>query len=205
MGFISHLVRLHATAFVHESAQLYGLIDIEAEASVWPQAVARAEVHGIRIGHHTNVQDFVMLHVGVTSGVSIGAHCSIAHHATLHGCEVGDNCLVGIHATVADGCVIGDNSVIGAHTYVAEGTVIPPDSVVTGIPGRVLKVQNNFVSNRLNAFAYARNAQAYREGDHQLWGRASFQAELQQERLRLLEMVSPVRVAAAGHHKSIEG
>ena len=82
------------------SAELYGDIRIGNEVSIWPQAVLRAEMHHIEIGDHTNVQDFVMLHVA-NGPVVIGQHCSLTHHCIVHGAEVGDNTLIGINATPA--------------------------------------------------------------------------------------------------------
>lgn len=185
MGHLSPIAEVHPSVFIHESAYLYGRIIIEQGASIWPHVVARAEVHEIRIGSCTNIQDFVMLHVGSMTPTIIGSHCSITHHCTIHGCSIGDNCLVGINATIADGCVIGDNCIIGAHAYLPEGTVIPANSVVVGTPGKVARTVDNRISNRLNAFAYMKNAQAYAQGEHRLWSTPAFQAQFAQELQRL--------------------
>jgi len=185
MGFIASAAIVPTTVFIHETACLYGRIRLGEHSSIWPNVVARAEIHEICIGAHTNIQDFVMIHVANHTGTYVGNHCSITHRCTLHGCRIGDNCLIGINATIADGCVIGDNCIIGAHTYLKEGTVIPPNSVVTGIPGKVIRSQNNFLSNRLNAFAYVKNAQAYMKGNFELWGQEHFQAEMREEFKRL--------------------
>ena len=118
-----------------------------------------------------------MLHVGWECGVAIGRHCSITHHATLHGGTIGDKCLIGIGATVMDGCVIGENSVVAGHSIVSEGSVIPPHSVVMGIPGRVVATRDSGESNLLNAMRYHRNAQAYALGKYLAW-----EADLTSER-----------------------
>jgi len=186
MGFIASGVRRDSSAYVHESVYLYGRVELGAFASLWPQVVARAEAHDIHIGAFTNIQDFSMIHAGYESGTRIGEHCSVAHHCTIQGCQIGNNCVVGVGATIGDGCVIGDNCIIGAHTYLKDGSFIPPNSVVVGAPGRVVRAQDNFVNNRLNAFAYVRNAQAYRDGDYELWARPEFQAEVQAELNRLM-------------------
>ena len=124
-------------AYVHESAYLYGKISVAEDASIWVNVVARAEMKEIVIGRCTNIQDFTMLHIGASTGTYIGSHCSITHHCTLHGCTIGDNCLIGINSTIMDGCVIGDNCIIGGHTFLKEGTVIPSNSIVVGAPGKV--------------------------------------------------------------------
>jgi carbonic anhydrase/acetyltransferase-like protein (isoleucine patch superfamily) len=185
VGHISSSVRATPNVFIHESAYLYGRIQIGEHSSIWPNVVARAEVNEIRIGAHTNIQDFVMIHVGYDHDTIVGDYCSITHHCTLHGCTIEDNCLIGINATIADGCVIGENSIIGAHTYLKEGTIVPPNSLVVGMPGKVIRTQNSFVANRINAFAYTRNAQAYREGNFELWATEAFQAEMRTEMKRL--------------------
>ena len=107
-------VVLDSPAFVHPSATLHGRVRLAEGASVWPNAVIRAEVHDVDIGAFTNVQDFVMVHVDFGGGVRIGPYCSITHHAVVHGSMIGANCLIGLNATIMDGCVIGDNCVIGA-------------------------------------------------------------------------------------------
>ena len=123
------MIDVSKAAFVHPSALFYGDVSLGTGASVWPHAVARAEMHHITIGDYTNIQDFVMLHVGYGTPTVIGAYCSITHHVTLHGCTIGDNCLIGIGATVMDGAVIGENSIVGEHALVRPGVVIPPNSM----------------------------------------------------------------------------
>ena len=172
-------------AYVHESAYLYGKISVAEDASIWVNVVARAEMKEIVIGRCTNIQDFTMLHIGASTGTYIGSHCSITHHCTLHGCTIGDNCLIGINSTIMDGCVIGDNCIIGGHTFLKEGTVIPSNSIVVGAPGKVIKTQNNFVRNRLNAYLYLRNALAYSKQHYREWDGASFAAEMMAEVQRL--------------------
>ena len=132
-GFIDPQAVLRNPAYIHESAYLYGKVIVEEGASIWVNAVARAEHKEIVIGAYTNIQDFAMLHIGDATPTIIGSHCSITHHCTIHGCTIGDNCLIGINATIMDGCVIGENSIIGGHTFLKEGTVVPPNSIITPI------------------------------------------------------------------------
>ncbi len=185
MAFIGPDVDLRNPAYMHDTAHLYGKVIVEEHASIWVNVVARAEQRQIVIGRYTNIQDFVMLHIGDATDTIIGSHCSITHHCTIHGCTIGDNCLIGINATIMDGCVIGENSIVGGHTFLKPGTIVPPNSIVTGAPGKVIRTQNNFVRNRMNAYAYYKNAVGYARGDFRVWSNASFQGEAMAERLRL--------------------
>ncbi len=178
-------VRVDPTAWVHPSALIYGQVEIGPGASVWPYVVMRAEAERIVIGPGTNIQDFTMIHIGSRTGTIIGADCSITHRCTLHGCEIGDNVLVGIGSTIMDGCVVGANSIIAGHSFLKEGTVIPPNSVVMGAPATVRATRDSSVPNRLNAHFYRRNADAYARGEHRLWADPAFHQELADLRRRL--------------------
>ena len=177
-------VALHDPAFVHPSVHLHGRVIVEEGVSLWTNAVARAESQEIVVGAYTNIQDFVMLHVG-GGPTRIGRYCSITHHATVHGCTIGDNSLIGINATVMDDCVIGDNCIIGGNSLLPEGTKIPDNSVVMGVPGKIRVERNNFVANRLNAVAYYENAKAYAAGNYRRWSETSFRQLIAAERERL--------------------
>ena len=172
-------------AFVHESVRLYGKMRVAEGVSIWPNVVARAETQEIVIGAYTNLQDFVMVHVGYTAPTIVGAHCSITHRVTLHGCTVGDTCLIGIGATLMDGCVIGENSIVAGHTIVGEGVIVPPNSIVAGVPGKVIRTRDNFIANRLNAWMYHRNAIAYVAGNHRAWADPAELAAFAVEEARL--------------------
>ncbi len=152
-------VTIHQSAFVSDSAQLYGRISIAEGASVWHNVVMRAESCEIRIGRMTNVQDFVMVHVGYDDPTVIGEFCSITHHATVHGCTIGNHCLVGINAVVMEGAHIGCGSIIAGGAVVPEGKSFPPGSVIAGIPAKVIAKRDSARANRLNAWQYHRNAQ----------------------------------------------
>jgi len=162
-------VELDRPAYIHPTALVYGRVRIGEGASLWPHAVVRAELHAVTIGPFANLQDFAMVHVGSATGTHIGAHCSIAHRACVHGAWIGDNCLVGIGATLMDGAVLGENSIVAGHAIVTQNQTIPPNSVVAGVPGRVVASRNNWVATHLNALLYHRNAEAYARGDHRIW------------------------------------
>jgi len=169
---------IHPSVWRAPGAQLYGRIAIGAGSSVWPNAVMRAECHEIRIGRMTNVQDFVMIHVAYERGTTVGSFCSLAHHATVHGCTIEDDVLIGIGATVMDGALIGTGSIVAGHALVREGMVVPPGSVVAGVPAKVIASRDARRDNRLNAWLYHRNAGHYRRGEHRAWDGADYAAWL---------------------------
>lgn len=162
-------VSIDDTSYIHDTALIYGKVRIGKGSSLWPYSIIRSEVREVVIGDYTNIQDFSMLHIGDNTGTYIGSHCSITHHCTIHGCTIGDNCLIGINSTIMDGCVIGDNCIIAGHSFLKEGTVIPDNSIVMGTPGKVIRTQNNYVKCRMNAFMYYRNALAYAKEEHREW------------------------------------
>lgn len=170
--------RFPAAAYIDPTARVTGDVEIGNGASLWPYAVIRAESQCVRIGAFSNLQDHVMVHVGYHSPTLVGDYCSITHRVTLHGCTVGDNCLVGIGATLMDGVVIGENSIVAGHTFLREGTIIPPNSIVMGTPGKVVRQANSYVANRLNAMLYHRNGLHYARGDHRAWEGADYEAEM---------------------------
>ena len=161
MPFTGPDVILDKPTFIHESALLFGKITIGPESTVWPYVVMRAEILEIRIGRRTNIQDFVMIHIGNNSPTIIGDNCSITHHCTIHGASIGDNCLIGINATIMDGVKIGKNCIIAGHTIVKENTVIPDNSIVAGSPGKVIRTMDNSEANKMNADFYYQNGINY--------------------------------------------
>lgn len=164
MAHTGPLVTLDRPAFIHDTALLYGRVHIGPDASVWPHAVMRAEMHGIRIGARTNIQDFVMIHVAFDGGTIVGEDCSITHHATLHGCTIGDRCLIGIGATIMDGAVIGANSIVAGHAIVTEKSRFPDNAVIAGVPARQVATRDNSAANLANARFYHQNALNYARG-----------------------------------------
>lgn len=126
------------SCFVEDTAVVIGDVVMGEDCSVWVNAVIRGDVHHIRIGARTNVQDLCMLHVTHdTHPLIIGNDVTVGHSVVLHGCTIRDRVLVGMGAIVVDGAVIGEDSVVGAGALVVEGTVVPPKSVILGSPARV--------------------------------------------------------------------
>ena len=167
---------IHESVFRAPGVQIYGDVRIGECVSLWPNAVIRCEAQHVRIGRYTNIQDFAMIHVGFDHPTTIGEFCSITHHATVHGCTVGDACLVGIGAIIMDDAVIGEGSIVAAGAVVPEGTTFPPKSVIAGVPARVIAERDCARPNRMNAWLYQHNAQAYRRGEHRAWQGAEFEA-----------------------------
>lgn len=167
------------SVWVHESANIYGRVSIGAGSSVWPQTVMRAEMAEISIGRMTNIQDFVMLHVGAPQPTIIGDFCSITHHCTIHGATIGDSCLIGINATIMDGAVIGSGSIVAGGAFVTEGSEFPPNSIIMGAPAKLKTERDNSKANRFNAWMYHRNAQFYADGRHDAWSSEDFEEWMQ--------------------------
>ncbi|BFU95032.1 MAG: Protein YrdA [Nitrospira sp.] len=127
-----------ASCYVEDTGIVIGDVAMGENCSVWFHAVIRGDVHFIRIGHRTNVQDLSMLHVTHdTHPLIIGDDVTIGHSVVLHGCTIKDRVLVGMGSIVMDGAQIGEDSVIGAGSLITEGTVVPPKSLVLGSPARV--------------------------------------------------------------------
>ncbi len=128
------------TAFVHEMAYLCGDVEVAARSSIWPTAVLRGDQGAIRIGIASNIQDGTVIHAtGDLSTSVIGARVTVGHRAVVHGCVVGDDCLIGMGAIVMDNAVIGSGSIVGAGALVLANTVIPPNSMVLGAPAHAVR------------------------------------------------------------------
>ena len=164
MAHIGPHVTLDDPAFIHETAQIYGKVYLGPGSSVWPNVVMRAEMFEIHIGARSNIQDFVMIHVGYNCPTIVGEDCSITHHVTLHGCELGDRCLVGINAVLMDGCKVGANSIIAGNTVIREGEEFPENSIIAGVPGKLVGTRDSGQANLFNAKWYYHNALNYSEG-----------------------------------------
>lgn len=131
---------IHSTAYIEDSARIIGDVRIGEQSSVWCNAVLRGDVHYIKLGNRTNIQDNCVLHG--TNGVYpviLGDDITVGHNVTLHGCVIKDRCLIGMGAILLDGVEIGENTIIGAGALIAERSIIPPRSLVFGMPGKVVR------------------------------------------------------------------
>lgn len=147
-------------------AVLIGRVRIERNASVWFGAVLRGDNEFIVVGENSNVQDGAVLHTDPGMLLTIGKNCTIGHRAILHGCQIGDNSLIGMGATILNGAKIGANCLIGANALVTEGKVIPDNSLVVGSPAKVVRSLGDDAEANLakSAAGYVRNWQRYAKG-----------------------------------------
>lgn len=125
--------------FIAPSADVIGAVRLGHDVSVWFNAVVRGDKEPITIGDGSNVQDCVVLHTDPGCPLVIGRNVTVGHKAILHGCQVGDNSLIGINAVVLSGATIGRNCLIGANALVTEGKSIPDNSMVLGSPAKVVR------------------------------------------------------------------
>ena len=154
--------KLGERVYVDESAQVIGDVVLGDHASVWMCAVIRGDVHSIRIGPYTNIQDNCVVHVFKDQHPTVLAdHVTVGHSVTLHGCRIDSYCLIGMGATVLNDAHIGEESIIAAGTLVPEGMQIPPRSLVMGVPAKFRRQITE--EERLGLRRYAANYYDYKE------------------------------------------
>ena len=154
--------QIAASAYVDSSAVVIGDVTVGEESSVWPMTVVRGDVHFIRIGARTNIQDGSVLHVMRDEyPLVLGDDVTVGHSVTLHGCTIEGRALIGMRATILNGAVIGANCIIAAGTLITERTVIPAGSLVMGSPGKVKRELNE--KELASIEDYARRYAGYRE------------------------------------------
>jgi len=125
--------------FIGQGVVLVGNVTLGDGSSVWHNAVLRADINAVTVGHHSNIQDGSVLHVADDYACVVGNYVTVGHGVILHACTVGDDVLVGMGATVLDGAVIGEQCLIGAGALITQKTVIPPGSLVLGAPAKVAR------------------------------------------------------------------
>ena len=130
---------LAPTARVAETAVLVGRVTLGEEASVWYGAVLRGDDNSVAVGAGTNVQDNAVLHCDPAYPLVVGRDVTVGHAAVVHGCTVGDRCLIGMGAILLNGCVIGEECIVGAGALVTQHKEIPPGSLVMGSPAKVVR------------------------------------------------------------------
>ncbi len=164
-SFNGHTPAVRASCFVAENATVIGDVTLLEDASVWYGAVVRGDADSIRIGRGANVQDCAVLHTDKGFSLILGDHVTVGHSAVVHGATVGDDVMIGMHATLLNGCVIGRGSIIGAGALVREGQIIPENSLVVGMPAKVLRqVSEEQAADILwNAHHYVELARRHKE------------------------------------------
>ena len=152
--------------WIADSAQVIGDVYLGHQANVWFGAVIRGDNDRIHIGDYSNVQENSVIHTDAGIKVTIGDYVTIGHLAMLHGCEIGDNSLIGIGAVVLNNVKIGKNCLIGAKALITEGQVIPDNSLVMGAPAKVVKTltDEQAAMLKMSALHYAERCQKFKTG-----------------------------------------
>ena len=136
-SYQGHTPKIPVSCYVDQSAQVLGDVTLGERSSVWMNAVLRGDVHSIRVGANSNVQDCAVLHGQRNQyAVTVGDWVTIGHNATVHGCTVEDAVLVGMGVVILNDCRIGEGSILAAGTVLPEHTVVPPRTLWAGVPGK---------------------------------------------------------------------
>ena len=153
-------------AWVADSAQVIGTVELGANASVWFGVVIRGDTEHIRIGRNSNIQDGSVLHADFGVPLVIGDNVSVGHQVMLHGCTIGDGSLIGIQAVVLNNAKIGRNCIVGAGSVVTEGKEFPDNSLIFGSPAKLVRSIDEAGQQMLAHIAehYVENAARYRSG-----------------------------------------
>ncbi len=125
--------------YLASTAVVLGDVTLGDYSSVWYNAVLRGDINRIVVGHHTNIQDNAVVHLADDFPCLIGNWVTVGHSAIVHACTVGDECLIGMGATILDGAQIGAQSIVGANALVTQNFVAPPGSLILGSPAKVVK------------------------------------------------------------------
>lgn len=158
---------VHPDAWIAPGAVVIGDVEIGEGSSVWFGTVVRGDIHRIRIGARTNLQDHTVVHVTRDRfPATIGDEVTVGHRGTVHGCTVHDGALVGIGATVLDGAVVGEEALVAAGALVPPGAEIPPRVLARGIPARVARElePEELADQRRRTLEYVETARRYRLG-----------------------------------------
>lgn len=151
--------------WIAPDANIIGRVRLARGVSVWFGSVLRGDNDWISVGENSNIQDLCVLHTDPGIPLSLGANVSVGHGAVVHGATVGDNCIIGMGATLLNRAKIGKNCVVGANALVPEGKEFPDNSLIVGVPGRVARsiVENDVPMLLLNAQVYYQRWHRYRE------------------------------------------
>ncbi len=150
-----------------ETATIIGEVEIGDNCSIWYSAVLRGDVHYIKVGNNTNIQDNATVHATYKkSPTNIGSNVTIAHGAIIHGCTIQDNVMIGMNAVVLDDAIIESNSIVAAGSVITKGTVVKAGSVYAGVPAKKIKeISTELLEGEINRIAnsYAMYAGWYKK------------------------------------------
>ena len=165
-GYRGKFPQIAPSAWIDPSAVIIGDVIVGEDSSVWPRTVIRGDVHYIRIGARSNVQDGSVLHVMRDEWpLTIGDDVTVGHTVTLHGCAIESRCLIGMGAIILNGVKIGAGSIVAAGTLITERSIIPPSSLVVGSPGKVKRTLTPIDQAAIDSYAqrYVEYKNVYRE------------------------------------------
>lgn len=157
---------IHTSAFIAPGAVVLGDVTIGADSSIWYHTVVRGDMAPISVGEKTNIQDLAVLHVDVGLPCTVGSRVGVGHRAILHGCEVEDDCLIGMGSVLLNGVRVGAGSVIGAGALLTEDSIVPPGSLVLGVPAKVVRDVDEELRTRIGETVrhYLELAQLHKSG-----------------------------------------
>ncbi len=152
--------------YVADNATIIGDVLLHNQSSIWFGAVLRGDIEPISIGERSNIQDNSVAHTGRNHPVVVGNDVTVGHRVTLHGCTIGNNCLIGMGATLLDGCEIADNCIVGAGSLVGQNRKIPAGSMAIGSPARVIRKLTDEEISDIRSYAdrYVTLQARYRNG-----------------------------------------
>lgn len=164
---LSKVPRIAESAYVAPSAVILGDVSLGPDSSVWPGCVLRGDIEAIWVGQGCNIQDGSIIHLADDLPVEIGDYTTVGHGAIIHACKIGEECLIGMRATVMDGAEIGAQSIVGAHALVTKGFKAPPGSLIMGTPARIVKALDAETRASLRGWAvkYTKVAAAHRASE----------------------------------------
>ena len=150
--------------FLAPNSTVIGDCRIGEDCGIWFNAVIRADVSSVDIGKNTNIQDGCVIHCDHGYPVRIGDGVTVGHNAILHGCTIGDSCIIGMGSTILDGASIGKNSIVGANSLVTSGKSFPENSLIMGSPARVVRTlsEQETASIKQSAHGYVDLKEAYK-------------------------------------------
>jgi carbonic anhydrase/acetyltransferase-like protein (isoleucine patch superfamily) len=155
-SYLGYSPVIPGSCYVDISAQIIGQVELGEHSSVWMNAVLRGDVHSIRVGANSNVQDCAVLHgMRYKHPVVVGDWVTIGHNATVHGCVIEDACLIGMGAVILNNARIGEGAIIGAGAVITENTVVPANTLWAGVPGKERRKLDP--GERESILQYARN------------------------------------------------
>ena len=155
------LPEIAKSAYIDPAAIIIGDVKIDEDASIWPLTVVRGDVHYIRIGARTNIQDGSVLHVMRDEyPLILGDDVTVGHKVCLHGCTIANRCLIGMGSIILNGVIIGEGSIVAAGALILERTVIPPGSLVVGHPAKIKRQLTGI--DQASIDEYARRYVAYK-------------------------------------------